>query len=196
MAKNTSRAKGKKVAGFEQPKRKPKRAPYPIPEPTANDWPEYWEPVDHHCARDAVAFGNAAILVRYLRETERVDRSVLNLIERMLDPDSTDLPRRLVFRRRRRGRSAEKRPTLPLCAQDLADLLDPQAHSQAWKLEFKKHKGSQGKPNQYWRQHSIFMKTFFARAKCAGKLYLAVEAVAEETGLDRATIYRAWEAHK
>ena len=176
-------------------KRGRKHQPYPFPEPAPSDWPQPWEPVDLHWAKLAQKFGNAPVLARYLRETEEVDPSLREPIARMLGPNTVGQQSlRLQFRYRRgRGRPAEKRPRVPSCPAELADLLDPPP-DRRWQLEFVGRKGSPGKPYQYWREHQIYVKVRFALVSM-GKLEAAVEQVREETG-SRATVFRAWSANK
>ena len=101
---------------------------------------------------------------------------------------------RLEFRYRDRGRPAEKRPRVPSCPAELADLLDPPP-DRRWQLEFVGRKGSPGVPDQYWHEHQIYTKLRFALVSM-GKLEAAVERVREETGFSRSKIFNAWMANK
>ena len=114
----------------------------------------------------------------------------------MLDPRTADQQSlRLEFRYRSRGRPAEKRPPVPFCPAELADLLDPPPDRRC-QLKFVVPRGSPMKLNQYWHEHQIYIQVRFARAR-RGKTYTAVEdEVQPETRLSRATIYRAWRANK
>jgi hypothetical protein len=167
-----------------------------VPPPQASDWPFPWEPVDLFWAKRALKFGNAAVLARYLRET-KADQSLLSSLERMLNPAAAaNETLRLKLCYRRRGRPVGKPPdprTLNLA--ELADLLDPSTESQQWQLKFVGPKGSPGNPTQYWQEYSTYMKVCFALLR-ERKVELAVESVHRETGLSRATIYRAWKAFR
>ena len=143
----------------------------------------------------ALKCGNAPVLARYLRETEEVDPSLRESIARMFDPNmARQQSPRLEFRYRGRGRPAEKRPRVPSCPAELADLLDPPP-DRRWQLEFVGRKGSPGTPDQYWREHQIYMKVRFALVSM-GKLEAAVEQVREETGFSRSKIFNALRANK
>ena len=171
------------------------RQPSPFPKPSAGDWPQQWEEVDLFWARCALRWGNAHVLARHLREAEEVDPSLLKSIARMLGPNTAGQQSlRLEFRYRGRGRPAEKRPRVPSCPAELADLLDPPP-DRRWELTFVGRKGSPGVPDQYWHEHQIYMKLRFALVSM-GKLEAAVERVREETGFSRSKIFNAWMANK
>ena len=176
-------------------KRGRKHQPSPFPKPSAGDWPQQWEEVDLFWARCALRWGNAHVLARHLREAEEVDPSLLKSIARMLGPNTAGQQSlRLQFRHRGRGRPAEKRPRVPSCPAELADLLDPPP-DRRWQLEFVGPKGSPGVPDQYWHEHQIYTKLRFALVSM-GKLEAAVERVREETGFSRSKIFNAWMANK
>lgn len=165
----------------------------PFPKPAPGDWPQPWEPVDLHWAKFALKFGNTAVLARYLREAEEADPFILRSVRQLLAAKQGP---RLELRRRTRGRPGP-RPSLGcLAPAELADLLDPPSASQGWYLEYIGPDGSPGKPNKFWRDHTVYTKVRLARAR-TGKTYTAVEdEVMPETKLSRATIYNALRANK
>jgi hypothetical protein len=170
-----------------------KRKPVLLPKPAPSDWPQPWEPVDLHWAKLALKFGNTAILARYVREVKEVDPFVLRSVSQLLAAEQGP---RLELHRRTRGKPGP-RPSLGcLCPAELADLLDPPSASQNWYLRFIGPDGSPGSPNKFWRDHALYTKFRFARAR-EGKTYIAVEnVVMPETKLGRATIYNALRANK
>jgi hypothetical protein len=180
----------KAVAGISL---RQKRKPSPFPKPAPGDWPLPWEPVDLHWAKFALRFGNAAVLARYLREAKEVDQFILRSVRRLLEAKQGP---RLQLHRRTRGRPGPRPPLICLGPAELADLLAPLSDSRGCYLEFIGPDGSPGKPNKFWRDHALYTKVRFARAR-EGKTYLAVEnVVMPETKLGRATIYKALRANK
>jgi hypothetical protein len=51
-------------------------------------WPYEYEDIDHLWAREAISYGNAAILARYLREAKEIDPTVRRELAEMLNPTS------------------------------------------------------------------------------------------------------------
>jgi hypothetical protein len=115
-------------------------------------------------AREAIRYGNAEILARYLRQPDEIDPRVRRALAEMLNPISNHTWR-LDARYRFRGKPTKlaKRwkttlsdvivnltkllsgvdPLNPRCPRTLADMLDPESHHEL-RLEFKQRK--RGRP--------------------------------------------------
>ena len=88
---------------------------FPWWKPSAQDWPESYEPVDLLWARRALEWANAPTLARYLREAATVDPLVLKTIEELINPDLGSRPLRrqrwrIQFKCSKRGRPTTPRP--------------------------------------------------------------------------------------
>ena len=80
-------------------------------------WPYEYEDVDHWWALEAIRYGNASILARYLREVDEVDPRVCRSLAEILEPTSNQFWR-LDVRHRFRGTPTKQ-------AKDLKDTLVP-----------------------------------------------------------------------
>jgi hypothetical protein len=180
---------------------KPK--PIALRKPTEWDWPECYETVGLSWAKDALDWAHASTLARYLRETPAadIDDLVLGRIRKMLDPAGGSPLRperwRLEFRWLGRGRPTARRPSWPISANDLADLLDPKG-SRSWQLVFKRlSAGNPGHWDQYQRRRALATDIKFTRLH--EKPSWAVEhrienGVPKKRRVSRATAYRALKA--
>jgi len=174
--------------------------PISLWEPLEGDWPDSYETVDLFWAKLALEWGHARTLARYLRETADVDPLVLRAMHKMLDPGRPPLrPQRwrLKFKWLGRGRPTAPRPTWPISASNLADLLEPEGSRHKWRLIFERPSaGNPGDWRQYWRQQALAMDIRFTRRQMPGKPSWAVEhfferGVAKPRKVSRATAYRA-----
>ena len=142
--------------------------------PKPECWPPYvHDDIDHLWAREAIRYGNAAILARYLRQADEIDPGVRRELAEMLNPTSNHFWR-LEARYRFRGKPTKlaKRwkpifneaivnltkllsgvdPLDPRCPRTLADMLDPDSHHEL-RLDFKQRKRGRpplGPPRKYW----------------------------------------------
>jgi hypothetical protein len=163
--------------------------------PTDSDWPDCYEAVDLFWAKLALDWAHAGTLARYLRETPAadIDELVLRRMRRMLDPAANQpVPWRLKLRWSRRGRPTAARPSWPIYACDLADMLDPRG-DRGWQLIFERRSpGNPGRWDQYQRQHALATDIKFTRLN-EQKLSWAVEYTRDgrKRAVSRATGYRA-----
>jgi hypothetical protein len=159
---------------------------HPTPDPSKQQQAEelfVFRPAD-----SALKFESPQDLARYLRENKEDHQFVLQSVKQKLDTGE------LRVRYSQRGRPAKKLRRLPSSGSELADCFDPPPGSEFW-IEPAGRRRRLRKLRQLARQREICLQIQEARVK-EGKLYLAVERVAQETGLSKSTIYRAWKTNK
>jgi hypothetical protein len=137
-------------------------------------WPAYaHDEINHLWAREAIRYGNAAILARYLWQADEIDPRVRRELAEMLDPTSNHTWR-LDVRYRFRGMPTKlaKRwkplfnetivnltkllsgvdPLDPRCPRTLSDMLDPDSDHEL-QLDFKQRNSGRPPlepPRKYW----------------------------------------------
>jgi len=142
--------------------------------PKPECWPAYvHDDIDHMWAREAIRYGNAAILARYLWQADEIDPRVRRELAEMLNPTSNHTWR-LVARYRFRGKPTKLakrwKPVFneaivnltkllsgvdPLdlrCPRTLSDMLDPESDHEL-QLDFKQRKRGRpplAPPRKYW----------------------------------------------
>ena len=140
-------------------------------------WPFVYEDVDYTWALEAIQHGNGAILVRYLREADKIDPRVRREIAEMLNPTSNHTWR-LVAQYRFKGKPTKLAnrwkslfnevienltkllsgvdPLDPRCPRSLADMLDPDSRHEL-RLDLKQRKTGRPplKPRLKYRLHPV-----------------------------------------
>ena len=151
---------------------KPQKPRKTAPKPEC--WPDHPRgDISYLLARDAIRYGNAEILTRYLREADEIDPRVRRELAEMLDRTSNHTWR-LHVRQRSRGKPTKlaKRwkllfdeiivnltkllsgvdPLDPRCPRTLAAMLDPDSHHEL-RLDLKQRKRGRpppAPPRKYW----------------------------------------------
>jgi hypothetical protein len=161
--------------------RPPKEGAY-IEFPTSRTypWPGSDAVVSLADAFAAIVLGNAEILARYFRQPERPDTIIIHALADLLDPCSSNcLTRKDLFD------AGLKRK------DGLVDLWDVMGARK--KLIFKHPK--KGQPKSRMLNDSWIGRSIDAALGDGQKLESVVAQLIQETGLSRATLYRAWESY-
>lgn len=139
-------------------------------------WPSLGRSVSLKDAVAAMALGNAQILARYLRESEQPHRAVILTLATLLDSSPANVTD---------GSGTSTDILYDLWSSDFR--ID-------WKLVFARPR--RGKPklrglNVYWIGTRIE-----ATLGTPPKVEAAIATLVEQTGVSRATAYRAWESYR
>jgi hypothetical protein len=127
----------------------------------------------------AIVLGNAEILARYLRQPGRPDTIIIHALADLLDPSSSNcLTQNDLF-------------DADLKKDGLVDLWDDVGARK--KLIFKHPK--KGQPKSRTLNDSWIGRSIEAALGDAHKLEAVIADLSQETGLSRATLYRAWNSY-